>query len=50
MFNVFHTGIGDLNPVLWGCRMDFNSRVNGLKVYYCNLSSLNAREMCHMDN
>jgi hypothetical protein len=33
-FNLYHTGIGDLNPMLWGCCLDFKSGVNGLGVCY----------------
>jgi hypothetical protein len=39
-------GIGDLNPVLWGCWLDFNSGVSGLAVCYCNVQPTGMLDRC----
>jgi hypothetical protein len=39
IINLYCTGIGDLNTILQGCQLDFNSVVNSLAVSYCNAQS-----------
>jgi hypothetical protein len=36
-FNLYCMAIQVLNTVLWGCWRDFNNRLNGLIVYWCDV-------------
>jgi hypothetical protein len=44
--NLYSSGIGDLNPLSWGCRPDFTSGVNGLAVRLCDAQKAGPRVTC----
>lgn len=34
--NLYCAGIGDINPIVWGCHLNFNSRIYYVVVCYCD--------------